>query len=100
MSAIRPQELATGKMRSRWCLNYVKGTLALAHNGNLINAHELREELEYTGAIFQTTIDTEVIAYHDRARAPEYADGRGGGKKCDDEVEGSVFPELSRVRVN
>ena len=44
-------------------LNYVKGTLALAHNGNLINANELHEELEYTGAIFQTTIDSEVIAY-------------------------------------
>ena len=44
-------------------LNYVKGTLMLAHNGNLVNAKELREEMEYTGAIFQTTIDTEVIAY-------------------------------------
>lgn len=45
-------------------LNYVKGTLALAHNGNLVNAPELRRELAYDGAIFQTTIDTEVIAYH------------------------------------
>lgn len=45
-------------------LNYVKGTLGLAHNGNLINAPELRRELEYTGAIFQTTIDSEIIAYH------------------------------------
>ena len=45
-------------------LNYVKGTLGLAHNGNLINAPELRKELEYTGAIFQTTIDSEVKAYH------------------------------------
>lgn len=45
-------------------LNYVKGTLALAHNGNLVNAPALRRELEYTGAIFQTTIDSEVIAYH------------------------------------
>ncbi len=45
-------------------LNYVKGTLALAHNGNLVNAPQLRRELEYTGAIFQTTIDSEVIAYH------------------------------------
>lgn len=45
-------------------INYVKGTLAIAHNGNLVNAVELRKELEYTGAIFQTTIDSEVIAYH------------------------------------
>jgi len=45
-------------------LNYVKGTLGLVHNGNLINANELRRDLEYTGAIFQTTIDSEVIAYH------------------------------------
>lgn len=45
-------------------LNYVKGILGLAHNGNLINALELRHELEYSGAIFQTTIDSEVIAYH------------------------------------
>ena len=45
-------------------LNYVKGTLGLAHNGNLVNAPELRRELSLTGAIFQTTIDSEVIAYH------------------------------------
>lgn len=54
-------------------LNYIKGTLALAHNGNLINAPELREELAYGGAIFQTTIDSEVIAYHiarERVQAP------------------------------
>ena len=44
-------------------LNYVKGTLGLAHNGNLINANELRQELSETGAIFQTTIDSETIAY-------------------------------------
>ncbi|NLK03531.1 MAG: amidophosphoribosyltransferase [Clostridiales bacterium] len=45
-------------------LNYIKGTLCLAQNGSIVNTKELREELEYTGAIFQTTIDTEVIAYH------------------------------------
>ncbi|HIR05573.1 MAG TPA: amidophosphoribosyltransferase [Candidatus Copromonas faecavium] len=45
-------------------LHYVKGTLALAHNGNLVNAPALRRELAYDGAIFQTTIDSEVIAYH------------------------------------
>ncbi len=44
-------------------LNYIKGTLALAHNGNLINAVELREQMSMYGAIFQTTIDTEVMAY-------------------------------------
>ena len=44
-------------------LNYIKGSLGLAHNGNLVNAMELREKLELTGAIFQTTIDSEVIAY-------------------------------------
>lgn len=44
-------------------LSYVKGSLMLSHNGNLVNAKQLREEMEYTGAIFQTTIDTEVIAY-------------------------------------
>jgi amidophosphoribosyltransferase len=45
-------------------LNYIKGTLALAHNGNLVNTPELRKELEHDGAIFQTTIDSEIIAYH------------------------------------
>lgn len=45
-------------------INYVKGILSIAHNGNIVNAIELRRELEYTGAIFQTTIDSEVIAYH------------------------------------
>ena len=44
-------------------LNYIKGTLALAHNGNLVNTEELRTELARTGAIFQTTTDSEIIAY-------------------------------------
>lgn len=42
---------------------YVKGTLTIAHNGNLTNDKELKKEFEQTGAIFQTTIDSEVIAY-------------------------------------
>lgn len=45
-------------------LSYVKGTLALAHNGNLVNTAELRGKLEETGAIFHTTTDSEVIAYY------------------------------------
>lgn len=44
-------------------LRYLKGNLAIAHNGNLINKAELEEELSRTGAIFQTTTDTEMIAY-------------------------------------
>ena len=45
-------------------LAYIKGTLMLAHNGNLVNAPRLRRELAAGGAIFQTTTDTETIAYH------------------------------------
>lgn len=44
-------------------LRYVKGNLALAHNGNLVNEDSLTQELGKTGAIFQTTTDTETIAY-------------------------------------
>lgn len=44
-------------------MKYMKGTLAIAYNGNLINADVIRAEQEKNGAIFQTTIDTEVIAY-------------------------------------
>jgi len=45
-------------------LAYIKGTLMLAHNGNLVNTPQLRRELAMHGAIFQTTTDTETIAYH------------------------------------
>ena len=44
-------------------LNYIKGTLMVAHNGNLVNAVDLRRKLELMGAIFHTSIDSEVIAY-------------------------------------
>lgn len=44
-------------------VNHHKGRLALAHNGNLVNSFELREELEEKGAIFHTTTDSEVISY-------------------------------------
>ena len=44
-------------------VNHIKGKMAVAHNGNLVNAYELRQELEMNGSIFHTTSDTEVIAY-------------------------------------
>ena len=44
-------------------VRHIKGPLAVAHNGALINGHELKEELEMTGAIFHTTCDAEIIAY-------------------------------------
>ena len=44
-------------------VRHVKGTMVLAHNGSLVNAQELREKLEMTGAIFHTTNDSEVLAY-------------------------------------
>ena len=44
-------------------VNHHKGSMALAHNGNLTNAYELRTALEQRGSIFHTTTDSEVIAY-------------------------------------
>ncbi|MCQ2459697.1 MAG: amidophosphoribosyltransferase [Ruminococcus sp.] len=57
----------TGGTNRRNCqpieVNHQKGRMAIAHNGNLSNAAELRNELELSGAIFHTTSDTETIAY-------------------------------------
>jgi len=57
----------TGGNERRNCqpieINHKKGRLALAHNGNISNAYELRDQLENEGAIFHMTSDTEIIAY-------------------------------------
>ena len=57
----------TGAANRRNCqpieVNHQKGRMALAHNGNLSNAAQLRSSLEMTGAIFHTSTDTETIAY-------------------------------------
>lgn len=68
-------------------LNYIKGSLALAHNGNLTNAFELREEMENEGLIFHTSIDSEVIAYaiaKQRVKSPS--------------VEEAVFRALQKIK--
>ncbi len=66
-------------------VNHIKGKMALAHNGNLVNSYELRQELELQGSIFHTTSDTEVISYvitKERLHAPsiEEAVNRAMGK--------------------
>lgn len=70
-----PGEIAIGHVRysttgsstlqnvQPFCVSFAKKTLALAHNGNLVNAHTLRCELEEEGHIFQTTMDSEVIMH-------------------------------------
>src|SRR5215467_8714855 len=64
---------------------YAGGQLAIAHNGNIVNAHELRAELEASGSIFQTSSDTEVIV-HLMAKARET------------DVLGRLMAALRRVR--
>ena len=46
-----------------FAVDYSRGGLAIAHNGNLVNADRLRGELEAHGSIFQSTMDTEVIVH-------------------------------------
>ena len=58
-------------------INYVKGTLAVVHNGNLVGTKQLRRDFEYRGAIFHTTSDSELIAYavaQARLRCPTVED--------------------------
>jgi amidophosphoribosyltransferase len=64
---------------------YAGGQLAIAHNGNLVNAQELRAELDAAGSIFQTSSDTEVIV-HLMAKAKE------------PDVVGRLVSALRRVR--
>src|SRR5436305_14058836 len=47
-----------------------KGMIALAHNGNLVNANDIRQRLERAGSIFQTTSDT-AVAVHLIAQSKE-----------------------------
>ena len=44
-------------------VDFESGSIAVAHNGNLVNAHVLKQELEVSGSIFQSTMDTEVIVH-------------------------------------
>jgi amidophosphoribosyltransferase len=44
-------------------VDYARGSIAVAHNGNLVNAQDIRNDLEHTGSIFSTTSDTEVLIH-------------------------------------
>ncbi|AGC67827.1 amidophosphoribosyltransferase PurF [Thermoclostridium stercorarium subsp. stercorarium DSM 8532] len=58
-------------------VKHLKGTLSTVHNGNIVNAFQLRHALEMDGAIFHTTSDTEVISYvitNERIKKPEIED--------------------------
>lgn len=46
-----------------FCVHHAGCTIAVAHNGNLVNAHQIRAELEAYGSIFQTTMDSEIIVH-------------------------------------
>ena len=68
-------------------VTYARGGIALAHNGNLVNAHEVRQDLEEAGAIFQSTSDTEVIVHlmaksRGGARARSIGRGSPSGAWC------------------
>ena len=65
--------------------SYRGGSIAVAHNGNLVNAREIRAECEHVGSIFQSTVDSEVIV-HLVARARP------------DDLEGRLKQAMSRVR--
>ena len=78
----------TGASNRRNCqpieVNHQKGRMALAHNGNLSNAAQLRSKLELTGAIFHTTSDTETIAYivtRERLPSPSIEDALSAAMK-------------------
>ncbi|HKS31120.1 MAG TPA: class II glutamine amidotransferase, partial [Chthoniobacterales bacterium] len=54
---------STLKNAQPFVVDCVRGQMAIAHNGNLINADLLRDELESKGSIFQTTADSEIILH-------------------------------------
>ncbi len=66
-------------------VDFENGSIAISHNGNLVNAHRLKRDLEVQGSIFQSTMDTEVIV-HLIARSRL------------DRLEDRIVDALSRVR--
>ncbi|MEA2013342.1 MAG: amidophosphoribosyltransferase [Verrucomicrobiota bacterium] len=69
-------------------VDYVRGLLAVAHNGNLVNARKLRSRLEQEGSIFQTGTDSEVIV-HLMAKPKHIPDGETNLSCCLRELKGA-----------
>ena len=67
-------------------LSYVKGSLALAHNGNLVNTGTLKWELIQSGAVFHTTTDSEVDRISCSQREGTYHLCRGGSSEYSQEA--------------
>ena len=70
-------------------VNHHKGRMAVAHNGNLVNSFELRQELELEGSIFHSTNDTEVIAYIITKERIKSASIEEAVEKAMDKIEGA-----------
>ena len=69
-------------------VNYSKGLRAVAHNGNLVNAKQLRGELEAQGSIFQTSTDSEVLP-HLMARPENSVEGVVDLARCLRKLQGA-----------
>jgi amidophosphoribosyltransferase len=54
---------STRRNAQPFVVDTARGQIAIAHNGNLVNAAELRQELEAKGSIFQTTVDSEIVLH-------------------------------------
>lgn len=76
-------------------VNHQKGNMAIAHNGNLTNSYELRDELERHGAIFHTSSDTEVIAYIIVQERLKYASIEAAVSAAMDRLEGAYSLVIS-----
>lgn len=84
---VRYSTAGTSELRNAqpFVFEYAGGSISIAHNGNLVNAAELRAELDAAGSIFQTSSDTEVIIHlMAKAREPD--------------VLGKLKSALTRVR--
>ncbi|MCD6430357.1 MAG: amidophosphoribosyltransferase [Deltaproteobacteria bacterium] len=79
-------------------INYAHGTLAIAHNGNLVNAEEIKQDLVIKGSIFQSSMDTEVIMHLIAGyREPDLVEGIAAALKRVSGAYSLVFMNQDRL---